>query len=236
MIQLFLHIYVFIAWTGAWSTHAGFAALIFLFLWLATLAIGIICALFVPGRLSRIISFSVGNVFGKNAGKAALNIADGVDIAFNVVFLIPILICAFIATIGYLVGLGDLLSWLLSFLFPKGGYLFSETSAPWWAYIVPLYLCYNYYSLLDRFEVIDLIKTHISCSAPIIKQQVAGLAHIYDLISSHKNHNHKKGQNKNESNNCNSVNCSDDTLFQCDQRCAQIRLLQILRYKVQLGQ
>lgn len=133
----------------------------FLFLWVMAVAMGIGGAFFAPSILSTIISFSVGGTFGKNAGKAALNIADGLDIAVNITFIIPILICAAVASLGYLVGLGDLLSWMLPSLFPKEGYLFSDQHIPLWAYIVPLYLCYTYYSMLDRFDVIDSIRAHI---------------------------------------------------------------------------
>ena len=170
MFQLFLHIYVFLAWTGAWSTHTGLSALMFLFLWVVAVTIGIVGAFFAPSILSTIISFSVGATVGRNAGKAALNIADGIDIAMNITFIIPILIGAVVASLGYLVGLGDLLNWILPSLFPKEGYLFSDQSIPLWAYIVPSYLCYTYYSMLDRFDVIDdvidSIRAHMRGNVP----------------------------------------------------------------------
>lgn len=161
MVVLLVHIYMFVAWTGAWSTHSGLSAVVFLFLWAATLVVGFICAFFAPSILTILMSNGAKQMLGKEAGRTVMNAFDFLDIARDIAFFIPLLFVAVVAFFGYLLGAADLLNWLVPSLFPKGGYLFSEASIPWYAYLVPLYLVWTYYSLLDRFGVTDAVKRSI---------------------------------------------------------------------------
>lgn len=158
MVALLVHIYMFVAWTGAWSTHCGFSAVVFLFLWVATLVVGLICAFFAPSIYTILMSNGIKQMFGKEAGRAAMNVIDFLDIVADITFVIPLILVVAVAFFGYLLGAADLLNRLAPSLFPQGGYIFSEASIPWYAYLGPLYLAWTYYSLLDRFGVMAEVK------------------------------------------------------------------------------
>ena len=153
MIQLILHIYVFLAWTGSWSSHSGLGAAFFCCLWFATLGLGLTCAFIAPSITTVFISLLVRIGFGKDAGRAALNVIDAIDVVLNgVAFMLPILGVAGVALLGYFLGLGDWLSSTFPNILPAGGYLFSKTSVPFHAYIVIGYLAWTYYSMINRFK------------------------------------------------------------------------------------
>ena len=173
MLQLILHLYIFLAWTGSWSGHSGIGALFFACLWIVTLILGLVCAFVAPSIVTVFISLIVRMGFGKEAGRAAMNIADVIDIAVNgVTFMLPILGVAGYALFGYFTGIGDYLSKACPAIFPAGGYLFSDASIPWYAFIAPLYLAWTYYSMLDRFAITDAIKE----SMPEVKSAAKEMA------------------------------------------------------------
>ena len=168
MLQLILHIYVFLAWTGSWSSHSGFGAFFFCCLWLTTLGLGLFSAFIAPSFLTVIISLIVRACFGKNAGRTALNIVDIIDVAVNgVTFMIPILAVAGIALFSYFGSGWEELHGFFPSLFPAGGYFFSDAPVPFYAYVVIGYLAWTYYSVLDRFEVTDGIKANM----PVVKEK-----------------------------------------------------------------
>ena len=169
MLQLILHSYVFLAWTGSWSSHDGIGAVFFCCLWLVTLGFGLYSAFVAPSILTVVISMIVRIFCGKNAGRVALNVVDAIDLVVNgLAFMLPILGVAGVAFIGYFFfGLGDNLCRYWPYFFPDGGYLFSDTSIPLHAYAVLGYLAWTYYSILDRFEVTDAIAEHI----PAVKEK-----------------------------------------------------------------
>ena len=102
-----------------------------------------------------------------------MNILDAIDLAVNgLTFMLPMLGVAGFSLIGYFCTMGDVLCRDCPWLFPKDGYLFSDASVPWYAFIAPIYLAWTYYSMLDRFEVTDEIKG----SMPAIKTKIWELA------------------------------------------------------------
>lgn len=171
MLQLILHIYVFLAWTGPWSSHSGFGAFFFCCLWFVTLGLGLFSAFVAPSILAVIISFSVRSWFGKEAGRTALNVVDMIYKGFKITFMLPMLGVAGIALFCYFFGAGEELHGYFPSIFPKGGYFFSDTPIPFYAYAVIGYLAWTYYSMLDRFEVTDGIKANL----PIVKAKSARL-------------------------------------------------------------
>ena len=172
MLQLILHIYVFVAWTGSWSSHSGFGAVFFCCLWLVTLGLGLMCAFIAPSPTTSVISLVVRIFCGKEAGRAALNVADAMDLAIHGFgFMLPNLGVAGVALLAYfLFDAGSRLSQSLPYIFPHGGYLFSDATVPIHAYVVLGYLAWTYYCMLDRFELIDGIKA----SLPAVKEKTAG--------------------------------------------------------------
>ena len=177
MLQLILHLYIFLAWTGPWSSHSGTGGAFFAFLWIVTIALGLICAFIAPSIVTVFISLLVRIGFGKNAGRAALNVVDAIDLFLNgITFMLPILGVAAVALFGYFMGIGDVLCRDYPMICPKEGYLFSDTSIPWYAYIAPIYLAWTYYSMLDRFAITDRIKENRP------KAKVGGLVGVVAII------------------------------------------------------
>ena len=171
MIKLILHIYVFWAWTGAWSSHSGFGAVFFCCLWLATLGLGLLCAIVPSGNLIASCMGSWG--FNEKTCGNAQDIADVISFGVNIFTIVPKLCVAGICGLLYFVThFGDNLSESFPSVFPKSGHLFSDVSIPWHAYVALLLLGWSYYSLLKKYGFWDSIKS----SMPIVKEKMTEFA------------------------------------------------------------
>ena len=150
MIQLLLHVYVFWAWTGSWSSHAGSNSTLFACLWFLIIVLGLIRAIVPSGSLVSSLLKCCGA--DKKTRMYAQDIADCVSFVVRIVKIVPTLGLAGVATLMYFCGSVDSISNDFPSFMPKSGYLFSNTSIPFYAWIVVIYLGWSYCSLFAKYN------------------------------------------------------------------------------------
>lgn len=143
MVVLFLAVMEFISATGSWSTHSGLGAFIFFCLFCAVLGWGTVLAYMAPSWYTVFFSYLVRANFGRNAGTAALNIFDFIDILATGFGTGPAIV-AVAAVIMYLCGFGS---------FADGGWLLSSSAHmsgfDWFALG---YIAFANWSFYKRFD------------------------------------------------------------------------------------
>lgn len=146
MLVLFLTVYEFVSATGSWSTHSGFGAFVFFALFCAALGWGLVLAFMAPSLPTKMMAWGVRSIFGKNAGRVALNVIDAIDLIVNTwAFMVPIIILAIVSFLLYLFGFGS---------FAEGGWLLSSTAhMNWFDWFAIGYVAFSNYSFFDRFNI-----------------------------------------------------------------------------------
>ena len=154
MIQMVLHIYVFWAWTGSWSSHAGSGETLFFFLWFLIIGLGLIRAIVPSGSL---VSVFLRKCYGvdKKTSMYAQEVADCVSFVWRMIKIVPTLGLAGVATLVYFLGGVDSINTEFPKILPKSGYLFSNTPVPLYAWIIVIYLGWSYYGLFAKYHKKD---------------------------------------------------------------------------------
>ena len=145
MIGILLATYVFIAWTGAWSSHSGSESTVFLILWTLYAII-----VFLNSLTSRIfLLMNLARRFGEKGPHKEPRYHRQQDNRENPVgkwatansglkFL-----TALVCWGAYFLKLGDLLNWISPTKFPERGFLWSETSASFWEWVFLIYVLFS---------------------------------------------------------------------------------------------
>ena len=152
MIGILLATYVFIAWTGAWSSHAGSQSTVFFILWTIYSII-----VFLNSLTSRIfLLMNLARRFGEKGPYRGPKRPRRQDDAEN-----PIgkwatagsslkFLTAIICWGAYFLKLGDLLNWISPSKFPERGFLWSETSASFWEWALMIYVVFSIASFFSN--------------------------------------------------------------------------------------
>lgn len=162
MLTVGFAVYLLLAMFGPWADHSGAGAFFVFVIWTVVMLYALVLAFLAPWWPSKLGSMIIANIWGKEAGRAALNIFDMIDLAVNgVFFIVPTLIFAAVSTGVYFLGWGDDFVKSVSKYMTAGGiviaiaYLLLET---WW--------------MLDRFSITDEIKS----AMPKVKTTAQALA------------------------------------------------------------
>ena len=145
MTGILLATYVFIAWTGAWSSHTGSEATIFLILW--TLYIIIVFLNSLTSRIFFLINLS--RRFGEKRPYREPRYQRRQDNRENPVGKwatanAPLKFFTSVICWGaYFLKLGDLLNWISPTKFPERGFFWSETGASFWEWVFLIYVLFS---------------------------------------------------------------------------------------------
>ena len=145
MAIISLMVYEFISATGSWSTHSGFGAFIFFFLFFAVVIWGFVLAFMAPSWYTWSISKIVKIFCGDAISKIFLNVFDIIDLCMTGFYVGPFVIAPLFVLLYFFFDFGN---------FAQGGWLMSSyRDMNWFDWIALIYIAFSNYSFFDRFNI-----------------------------------------------------------------------------------